>query len=177
MKRDIRKLFNEDDFESKKLPKNHKIEFVEKLKLSKTIRPKKSPFGLFLKIAASLALLITVGYYAFSEPFFKPKEQTTLGLQMQQIEQQYLVKIDNEWQKFISSTTDTKLINKYKEKLDNLNDNYTELSKSFKEDTNNITALEDLIKNLQTRLQLLKNIQDHMKILNEKKKTYEIITL
>lgn len=177
MKRDIRELFKYDDFEVKNLPENHREEFEEKLKLAKTEKPKKRRFSMFLKTAASIALLISVGYYVLNQKPETIKRPTPLELQVQQIEQDYLQEIDSEWKSFLKVTNDQKLINKYREKLDNLDSNYKELSKSFKESPNNITVLENLIKNLQTRLQLLKDIQNHIQTLNTQQKTYETIIL
>ncbi|MET2986409.1 hypothetical protein [Aureibaculum conchae] len=177
MKRDIRELFRGEDLDSKKLPPNHRIEFTEKLKFSKTEKPKKGNLGIFLKFAASFVLIIAAGYYIMNQKSSKIKGPTPLELQVQQIEQDYLREIDNEWQNFVKIAYDQKLIDRYKEKLNNLDNNYKEISKSFNESPNNITVLEGLIGNLQTRLQLLKNIQNHIKILNEKQRTNETIIL
>lgn len=177
MKQDIRELFKEDDSKGKKLPENHREEFAEKLKKTKKAPHKKRPYGIFLKIAASIVVLLSVSYYIYTNNNITEKRPTSLELQVQQIEQEYLQEIDNEWQNFLKITDDKKLITKYREKLDNLDTNYKTLSKSFKENPNNITILENLIKNLQTRLQLLKDIQKHINTLNTQEKTYETIIL
>lgn len=177
MKQDIRELFKEDDFEGKKLPKNHKEEFAEKLKNSNLDKPKKRGFSIFLKVAASIALILSLGYYALNKNEAPVNKPTPLELQVQQIEKEYLKEIDNEWNNFLKVTNDQKLIKKYREKLDNLDTNYKKLSENFKESPNNITVLENLIKNLQTRLQLLKDIQNHIQTLNTQQKTYETIIL
>lgn len=177
MKRDIRTLFKEEDTSAKKLPENHREMFTQKLKKAKKNAPKKRPSGMFLKIAASIIILLSASYYLFTEKETTEKRPTTLELQVQQIEQEYLQQIDDEWQNFIKITNDKKLITKYREKLDNLDSNYKTLSKSFEESPNNITVLEKLIENLQTRLQLLKDIQAHINTLNTQQKTYETIIL
>lgn len=177
MKQDIRELFKEDDFEGKKLPKNHKEEFAEKLKNSNLDKPKKFKLGFIFKAVATVALVLSLGYYALNKNVAPVNKLTPLELQVQQIEKEYLQEIDNEWNNFLKVTNDQKLIKKYREKLDNLDSNYKKLSKSFKESPNNITVLENLIKNLQTRLQLLKDIQNHIQTLNTQQKTYETIIL
>lgn len=177
MKRDIRELFNDTETEGKKLPKNHRTEFIEKLNFSTIEKPKKPHLGLFLKVAASIALIITFGYYMMNQKNSEINKPTSIQVQVQQIEKDYLQQIDNEWKNFVRATDDKELIKVYQQKLDDLNEDYKELSKSFKENTNNVMILEDLIGNLQNRLQLLKDIQNHIKILNEKTNTYETLTL
>jgi len=177
MQRDIRDLFDDSDFSSKKLPKNHRSEFIERLR--KTKQHKKASFRLLSAVAASLAILISVSYFVstFSQKAVTDHNLTDLELQVQQIEKKYLLQIDTEWADFIKATDDQKLINKYRDKLDALDSNYKELSVNFKEDPNNIIILEELINNLQTRLQFLKDIQEHIKILNNKNSTNETLVL
>ena len=62
----------------------------------------------------------------------------------------------------------TNVIYDFKEKLTDLDNDYQEISRSFKNDSNNILVIESLVENLQTRLQLLKDIQVHINILNQK---------
>lgn len=177
MKRDIRKLFEKDDFKREKLPVNHREEFIQKLRKTKIKKSKKKRTSSYWNAAASIVLVLSIGYFVLNTDNNTPNKPSELELQVQQIEKDYLKQINDEWHNFIKITKDQKLIDRYKEKLDNLDNNYKELSKTFKESPNNINVLEDLISNLQTRLQLLKDIQNHIKILNQEKRQYENSTL
>jgi hypothetical protein len=174
MKRDIREIFRKNELPKKKLPDFHKDEFLGKLeKFNKKEKPKS-----FFKIVVSIALILSVGYYFLnSETEIKQENQPTLLVQVKQIEKEYLNNINKEWNNFVKLTDDKNLIKKYKEKLSALDIGYKEISKQFKIESNNISVLEKLIKNLQTRLQFLKDIQNHIKILNQKNISYETITI
>jgi len=177
MKRDIRELFKNEEFPKKKLPNFHEEEFLGKLeKLNK--KEKSKPFVQIFKIAASIVLMLSVGYYFLStESAVKQEDQPTLFVQVKQIEKEYLKNIREEWNDFLALTTDRNLIEKYKEKLLKLDTNYGKVSKQFEEKPNNINILESLINNLQLRLELLKDIKEHLKELNQKNTSNETIYL
>lgn len=173
MKQDIRDLFNGDKFPKKKLPTSHEEEFLKKLKKGKNKRLQKSKMLPFLRVAAFVVLLFSVGIY-----FQKEKGQkTALESQIEQIEKEYLKDIDKEWKAFIKITDDQNLIKRYKEKLQELDDSYKEISEQYSKDSNDISAIESLIENLQRRLQLLKDIKEHIIELNQKNKSNETIYL
>jgi hypothetical protein len=163
MKRDIRDLFREED-DLKTLPDNHRTEFLEKLKK----QPEKKATGFpWLKIAAVLLVALTVGFSVFYE---KPEvvEVSPIIAQIESVEAKYLADIETEWQSFITLAEDDMLVERFRNKLDDLSTDYKEVSKEFKNNTNNILVIEALVENLQTRLQILKDIQAHIKILNQK---------
>lgn len=172
MKRDIRALFKEDEFE-KKLPENHRAEFLGKLKV--TSGKKKNPFKKIIGLVASVVVLISVYLFLPSDKV-EGKDQQLL-LHVQQIETEYLKNINTEWNNFLELTNDEKLITKYDEKLRKLSGDYKILSSKFNENPNDINVLEALISNLQKRLQKLKDIQEHIKSLKQKKVTYETIVI
>lgn len=175
MKQDIREIFKKDTVQKKKLPDLHEEEFLEKLeKLNKKEKPRIS--FRTLKIVASIALIISVGYY-FSKTEIKTDSRSTLLVKVKKIEQEYLSQINKEWKSFVKLTKDENLIQKYEEKLFNLNEDYKEITKQFEKGTNNIFVLEKLIENLQRRLQLLKGIQNHIKELDQEKTSHETIYL
>lgn len=163
MKQDIRNLFKEDD-ELKTLPKNHRTEFLNKLK-----KPTKNKYtsNVWFKIAATLIIALTVG---LSLIYTKPKteEVSPIIAQIEAVEAEYLKNIETEWKRFVAIADDSVLVDRFKKKLDDLDADYKEISLKFKSDTNNILVIESLVENLQTRLQLLKDIQKHIKILNQK---------
>lgn len=164
MKRDIRNLFKQED-QLKELPKNHRKEFLEKLKEQ---QPKKSNPHYFIRIVAILIIGISVGVTILYQ---KPKNQDKLPIvaQVEAIETSYLKEINNEWKNFLLIAKDEHLIERFRKKLAELNKDYQELSAQFKNDSNNILVVEALLENLQNRLQILKDIQSHIKLLNQKK--------
>jgi hypothetical protein len=176
MKQDIRELFKNDEFPKKELPSSHKEEFLEKLKKAEVRKPKKKKMNFLLKVAASILLLFSVGYFVQNSIDLET-QNTALEIQVEQIEKEYLKNIEKEWKAFVKNTDDQNLIKKYEEKLRKLDVSYKEVSKQFKENSENISVLESLIENLQRRLQLLKDIQEHIKELNQKKKNYETIVI
>lgn len=176
MKQDIRELFKNNEFPKKKLPSSHKEEFLEKLKNSEVVKPEKRRMNFLLKVASSIVLLFSVGYFVQNSMDLET-QNTALEIQVEQIEKEYLKNIEKEWKAFVKNTDDQNLIKKYEEKLRKLDVSYKEVSKQFKENSENISVLESLIENLQRRLQLLKDIQEHIKELNQKKKNYETIVI
>ncbi len=168
MKQDIRGLFNEED-DLKTLPENHRAEFLEKLqKKSK----KKTASVSLLKIAAVLLIALTVGYGMFNS---KPEEITVSPIiaQVEAVEAEYLKNIDIEWKSFIAIAEDEVLVERFRNRLEDLDKDYQQISSQFKSNSNNILVIESLMENLQTRLQLLKDIQEHIKILNQNNEQHE----
>ena len=168
MKQDIRDLFKEED-ELKTLPKNHRTEFLEKLQKQPT--KKAAPLS-WLKIAAVLLIALTVGFSLF---YNKPtkEEVSPIIAQIEAVEAEYLQNIETEWQSFLAIAKDEVLVERFRNKLDDLDKDYQDISIEFKDDPNNIMVIETLVDNLQTRLQILKDIQKHIKILNQNNEQYE----
>lgn len=165
--KNLRNSFTEDDFSKKELPVTHKDEFLEKLsKLSS----KKTYNNRLMKIAAVFVLLVGLAF-VFMQQNAADDEVNTVQItkELKKIETEYLANINTEWKNFLAVATDEKLIRRYKQKLTQLDADYKQISEEFKADKNNLFVLEDLIRNLQTRLSLLKDIQKHIKILNAKR--------
>ena len=163
MKRDIRDLFREEG-ELKILPEHHRAEFLEKLQK----QPKRKPKTFFwLSVAAMAIIALTIGFNMLSKEV-ATEEISPMLAQIEAVEAEYLEDIESEWQNFIAITDDKILIERFKKRLDELSNDYQEISEQFKDDANNILVIESLIENLKTRLQILKDIQEHIKILNQK---------
>lgn len=174
MKRDIRTLFENKTLATKQLPDNHRAEFLNKLKKANNKKKKPKQTYFYYKIAASILVLLAMAFFISRNLSENSKpESMELVDQIKTVEQHYLAEINKEWENFLALTTDTKLVNRYKERLKSLDVNYKALSKDFKNDTSNVLVIEDLIENLKTRLQLLKDIQQHIKLLNSKNNSYE----
>ncbi|MFD2916385.1 hypothetical protein [Psychroserpens luteus] len=185
MKQDIRKLFKNSEAEpveapGKQLPDNHRQEFYDQLKASRPRRESKLNSNYLIKIAAIItlfgALTITL-FTTLDNTTNQVVEESSMETQIETIEKEYLASIDVEWKHFINVANDENLVKRYRTKLDDLDNDYKEISKQFKTDTNNILVIESLVENLQTRLQLLKDIQEHIKVLNQKTEQYETINI
>lgn len=174
MEQDIRALFKKND-ELKKLPENHKDEFLGKLKNSKQNTSSKPKYSFVYRIAAVLIIGLSIGYGVFKTNFNTDKvvEENILVQQIESIEKEYLANIEQEWQSFLMLTKDEKLVKRFENKLADLDAYYKDISIEFQEDTNDIIVLEALVENLQTRLNILKDIQKHIKILNQKNEQNE----
>jgi len=171
MEKDLRKLFHADEVPTKELPVNHEQEFLQKLKGQ---TPVKKTRTYFWRIAASVTIIFALGYFGMT--FFNEGPQTELQKQVAQIEKNYLQQIDQEWEEFVKTANDPNLVKYYKDRLENLKKDYDKISSQFSKEPNNIIILEELIKNLQRRLELLKNIQKQIEA-NKKNKRYETIII
>jgi len=179
MKQDIRALLKDFELSKKELPAAHRTEFLDKLQASNKPKGKANNFNIVFRIAASVALFVAIGYLALNSlnPTDPVIVESTIELQLKGIESQYLEHIDIEWQNFIALATDEKLVKRYEEKLSELDADYQEISKVFRQNKNNIIFIEALVENLKTRLQLLRDIQEHINLLNQKSEQHETIIL
>lgn len=167
--KNLRNSFTEDDFPKKELPVTHKDEFLEKLS---KLPSKKTYNYRLMKIAAVFVLLVGLAFVFVQQNATDDEDEVNtvqITKELKKVETEYLANIDTEWKNFLAVATDEKLIRRYKQKLTQLDADYKQISKEFKADKNNLFVVEDLIRNLQTRLSLLKDIQKHIKILNAKK--------
>ncbi|PQJ79832.1 hypothetical protein [Polaribacter porphyrae] len=174
MEHDIRDLFRENNDANIEIPKNHRAEFLDKLKYQHKKQngfQRKSMF----KIAASIAIILVCSVYYFYVN--NQVEKTPLQIQVAAIEKEYLINIDKEWEQFIEVAEDSVLVNKYKIKMHDFDKDYQKITKELQKSPNNIYMLEALINNLQRRLELIKNIKEHIKELNQKNTSNETIYL
>ena len=164
MKHDIRDLFK-DEGAGKQLPDNHRQEFYDKLKA----QDRKQPISwIWLKIAAVFLIALTVGFLVVTN---NPNSEKVVPIvaQIEAIETKYLKDIHIEWDNFVAIADDDVLVERFRNKLETLDHSYKEISKQFKQDSNNILIIEDLINNLQTRLKLLKDIQSQIILIHQKR--------
>lgn len=172
MKHDIRYLFDKEKLIKKELPNSHRKDFINKLQNTTKEKTSKKKFY-FLKVASVLILMI-VGvsiYFTFS----KNEKSNSILSQVDKIEKEYIVNINKEWNQFIEITDDTKLVNKYQNKLNQLKSDYKKITRNLQENPDDVFVLESLISNLQQRLELIKNIKEHINELNQNKKSNETI--
>lgn len=179
MQQDIRDLLKEDTHQGNpktkiesRLPNGHRDEFIKKLRDSKTNRYPSFKMDWFYKIAAVVLVSISLAYMVFNTSENETPEQTVqnpqIETQMMAVEKKFLASIDAEWERFVKLTEDKVLIDRYRNKLNDLATDYDQIATQFKADPNDIILIESLVENLQKRLQLLKDIQIHIEILNQK---------
>jgi len=166
MPKDIRDILKEAQVNSKTLKENHRQRFEQRLNQLHT--PKKQGY-FFLKVAASIIVLLGVGYYtlftnvADIEDFPEDAKITNLSSispEMKQIENYYLTAINYEMAS-IEQTPENKIIlDSYLEKIAELTNQYKQLNIDLTEKEINEKTINALITNLQLRLQLLLELKD-----------------
>ncbi|MEY8848900.1 hypothetical protein AB9K26_08790 [Psychroserpens sp. XS_ASV72] len=169
MKQDIRELFKTED-EHKPLPEFHRDEFLQKLK--KQNRSAQKPSLPLMKFAAILLITLSIGFL-ITKVLSPSVSEPTIKDQMATLESQYLKDIDNEWQKFVAIAEDDALVERFRKKLESLDQDYKEISKQYKLESNNILIIEELVNNLKTRLSILKDIQSQIKLIHQKNEQHE----
>lgn len=168
----IKDILNENDasLEKATLPKGHREEFLEKLNTTEGIPSKKPMFPYWKTVAAACVLLLGIGTFIITNISGEETKESSLFTEMKTIEDEYLQHIASEWEAFQLTANDAYLVNKYKERLEELDVSYQELKKQFLAEKNSLTTLEKMIQNLQTRLTLLQEIQQHLKRLKDEQK-------
>lgn len=167
MKQDIRDLFSEEE-DLKTPPQHHRNEFLDKLNQQKQSKNKRYRW---IGAVALVVVALTIGFALFPK---QPTENISPFIaQVEAVEAEYLKEINAEWKNFVALADDEVLVERFKKKLNELDNDYKIISNQFKSDVNNIQVVEALVENLQTRLQILKDIQKHIKILNQKNEQYE----
>ncbi|MFK5974523.1 MAG: hypothetical protein QM485_14735, partial [Flavobacteriaceae bacterium] len=172
MGQDIRGLF-EEDRKTKKfhLKQGHKKRFLERLK-KELPKQNKSQF-LFLRVAASVLVIISIGMYTYST-YRKESGITTtivdkddpakvgqsisladLSPDLKKIENYYMANINLELSKLQISNRNKTMVDDFMYRLSELNQEYKKLNIELNQIGPNDQTITALIKNLQLRLQLL----------------------
>lgn len=178
MAQDIRELFKEAQHVSHEtMPDNHQSRFLDKLDQALPVK-NKSSFN-WLRIAASIVLLIGLGYgtYKYYGPSSTIVPETnvaatktvttkTLGdvsPALKKVEDYYLASINLELSK-MKYTPETKdLFDGYLQQLDELNKEYQRLSVELTENGPTELTVNALIDNLKFRLNLLYRLREQLK--------------
>lgn len=193
MAQDIRELFKrERGVKNQKMPAGHEKKFIELLDDEIPLNKKEHSF-LFLKIAASIVVLVTVSVLVFNGTNTVPAEkvtivdlpkdnstllanQLTLGdisPELKEVENYYVANINLELLDLDIGGENKKIIDLYLNKLGELNDEYKTLTKELNEIGPNEQTINALINNLQLRLQLLERLKEKLKELkNIENETY-----
>lgn len=174
MPKDIREILKEAQ-NPKELKGNHRERFEKRLQQMHT--PKKKSKFFFLKIAASIVLLVSIGYVTFNKTpveIEQPIQETNIvdlqsvSPEMKQIEAYYLTAINYEISSLEITPENQAILDDYLDKIGKLTDDYIRLNKEISEKGINEKTVNAMITNLQLRLQLLLQLKD---TLNELKTT------
>ena len=182
MAQDIRKLLEEENLKNsqKSMPKGHEARFLDKLETELPEKSKTSKFQ-FLKIAASVIILISLSYLAIeignnpdgpikvteTDPPNEDKtNQTRLGdlsPDLKKVEDYYLASINYELSKIQLTPQNKDLFDGYLEQLDELNKEYESLTQELNDNGANEFTIDALIDNLKLRLKLLYQLKEQVK--------------
>ena len=179
MPKDIRKLLENYPEESVNLSENHSNKFEAKL-MKELHQEKPKRKGIYwLSIAASLALLITVGIKVIpggtgsggGEKVDEiPTKQISLGNispELNTIETYYVNSINLELSQLEMTAENKELVDSYLTKIGELTKEYKSLTQELTTKGVNTQTIEALINNLQLRLQLLKRLKKQLNTLKE----------
>lgn len=175
MPKDIRKMLENYPEESVNLSENHAQKFESLLmkELHKEDKPKRRVIY-WMSIAASLALLVTVGIQfipsdngggtKIDDDNVKTKEVSlgTISPELNTIETYYVNSINLELSQLEITDENKELVDSYLEKIGELTTEYKSLTLELKNKGINDQTIDALINNLQLRLQLLKRLKKQL---------------
>ena len=172
MPRDMREILNDAPKHELELPKNHKLRFEKRLEVLHSNKQRNHFF--FLKIAASLVVLVALGFAIVNGVASEGDQPGTtnatasfssLGAvspEMQKVENYYISAINFELASLEKTPENQQLLDEYLEKIGKLDEDYKRLNKSLATDGINEKTINALITNLQLRLQLLLQLKDQL---------------
>lgn len=193
MAQDLKKLFEERrKKKSYAMKDGHEERFLEKLDTTLAKKKKANSFN-WLKIAASVAIVLGVASYLFISNKEQVNPDTTivtntdketilpkislgdLSPDLEKIENYYTANINLELASLNVSDDNKDIVDSYMEQLADLDNEYKRLNKELNEIGPNDQTIEALIKNLQLRLELLKKLKEKLNQLKLSKNEQEII--
>ncbi len=175
MAQDLRKLFEEEQRkEHFVMNRGHEKRFMDRL--DKELRQDKKPSFFFLKIAATILVLIGLGTIFFIQrnnaniPTTVVDKNTNvenktgislgdLSPDLKKVESYYVAHINLELAKLAVSDDNREVVDGYMERLADLNSEYKNLTTELNQIGPNDQTISALIKNLQLRLQLLQQLK------------------
>ncbi len=165
MPKDIREILKEAQ-NSKELNEKHRQRFEQRLQQLRT--PKKKNY-FFLKMAVSIVVLLSVGYFSLvnkpigvEQQIVEPKitNLSSISPEMKQIENYYLTAINYEMASIEQTPKNKVVLDKYLEKIAELTNQYKQLTIDLTQKEINEKTINALIDNLQLRLQILLELKD-----------------
>lgn len=197
MGQDLRKLFEEERKKASfPMKQGHEARFLERLDAELPIKKEANRF-LWLKIAASVLVLLTIGAFFLSKGSEDTvtKEATivdssnkvetdpnTISLgdlspDLQKVENYYVANINYELSQLEVSDENKEVVDGYMERLGELDREYITLNTELNELGPNDETISALIQNLQLRLQLLQKLKEKLNQLKSSKNEQEIYSI
>jgi len=192
MERDIKTLFeNENKASQDKMPQGHQARFIKKLDEALPVETSIKKRFSILQIAASVVILIGLGFGAFK--FFNPPTAVTTEIvntenpskedqlkslgdispDLKKIENYYLANINLELSKVKKTPENKELFDGYVVRLGELNQEYKRLSVELTDNGPNELTVSALIDNLKLRLNLLYRLKEQLNDLNASEEAKE----
>ena len=191
MAQDLRELFKEQrENEKFSMKKGHEERFLERLEEQLPIHKKSTSYQ-WLKIAASVAVLLSVTGYFFLQNQSKTKDIKTtvvetgadktkrtisfgdLSPELKKVENYYVANINYELSKLEVSEENKEMVDGFLSRLEELNVEYKDLNKELNELGPNDQTIEAAINNLQLRLQLMQKLKSKLNQLKSSKNEQE----
>ncbi|MCW5515921.1 hypothetical protein [Muriicola sp. Z0-33] len=185
MAQDLRELFKKDKEKQYMMKEGHEKRFEELLNSS---FPKKRRFSsTFLRIAASVVIVVSIGFFTYRQLGNGEEIKTTVvdkdnGPEQQEgislgdlspdlkvVENYYVANINLELSQLEISDANKDLVDQFMERLAELNAEYKRLNKELNEIGPNDQTINALIKNLQLRLQMLQKLKNRLNELKSSK--------
>ena len=178
MKVDLREKIKNEKM-MRELPNNHRKSFEQFLQKELHQKPKNS--YTFLKIAASILLIFSlgiVGYQIFDlnvsqgivltkdKPVNKINSMADISPNLKKLEDFYLTQINYQISKITITDENRDLLEVYLSQLSVLQKEYSDLNTQLRINEISDETIDALIENLQLRLQLLRQLKKKLKILN-----------
>ncbi|MGB5358928.1 MAG: hypothetical protein WBN27_03175, partial [Eudoraea sp.] len=178
MAQDLRELFKEEKAKSHPMKDGHEERFSELL--DKELPLKRKSTFYFIKIAASVLVLFSLGiytsiYYKGDTPpkpaIVETETENTkdqgyslgnLSPELKKIENYYVANINLELSRLEVSNENKAMVDDYMRRLSELNEEYKRLNIELNEIGPNDQTINALIKNLQIRLQLLQKLKEKL---------------
>ena len=184
MPKDIRDILKENSRRSLELSKDHRTKFEERLHRSKTPKVRNH---IFLKIAASILIIVSIGYLAIthqptdginnSSQNSSIVDLGSVSPEMKQIENYYLTAINYEMASLEVNPEAKEVLDQYLEKISELTKAYKQLNIDLSENGITEKTINALITNLQLRLQLLLELKDTMNEIKTSKTSNNEVTI
>jgi len=192
MAQDIRDLLKQDNkVENDSMSKGHEARFMERLDIEFPEKQSENRFT-FLNVAASIVLLVglTFGGYKLinsnSTILITPEKNVETAAtktlndvspQLKKVEDYYLASINFELSKMKVTPESKELFDGYLSRLEELNNEYNNLTNELIELGPNEQTVSALIDNLKFRLNLLYRLKDKLNEFNNSENTYEEVQL
>jgi hypothetical protein len=178
MPKDIRKLLENYPEESVNLSTSHENKFEAKLMRELHQEKPKRKLVYWLSVAASLALLVTIGIQFIDKGGVEIEKTKTeiqdkgislgkISPELNTIEAYYVNSINLELSQLEISDENKELVDSYLEKIKELTQEYKSLTQELNTKGVNDQTIDALINNLQLRLKLLQRLKKQLNTLKE----------